>query len=106
MLLDIPSNITDKKASNVFLNIEKNPSSTVLLPVHNNDISLQDFEGMCLTGTSTMALSGENIASLKYWKIYQENNLISDMVPAIHEDGRKGMYCKVRKIFLPIKTVV
>ena len=38
-------------------------------------------------------------------KANENDVLISDMVPAQHNDGRRGMYCKVRDLFIPISYV-
>lgn len=71
-------------------------AGTILL----HDTVVADGEGMCLSGLKLVA-GAEGIAKLKYLKI---DNL-ADMVPAIHKDGRKGMYCKIRNIFIPVKTI-
>ena len=52
---------------------------------------------------TAVSSSDDIYATIKNWKIYNGNILVSDMYPATHNDGRDGLYCTIRDKFLPIQ---
>ena len=66
----------------------------------------RNTKGLLLTPATKVQTDYETSLKIKYWKIYDENNnLISNMLPAQKEDGVQGLYCSIRNVFLPIETL-
>ena len=99
LIFDNDSNITKNYCKYTFT--ESCPGGSGATTIQLPNTAFIEGEGMCLAGIRYLSLPEEGIAKLKYLKI---DNLV-DMVPAVHKDGRKGMYCKIRNIFIPVKTI-
>ena len=64
-------------------------------------------ETFLINSMNKNAITGCNIThySIKlYSGSYDDSSLIADMRPVQASNGQKGLYCNVRKIFMPVQT--